>query len=217
MCTLKNNESAVRAATEETLTIFIRRYSGLWCDHLFSHLPCCYTLFASNFNRGSLMASLSDSLVRNLLEGRYIAAFSSHNEDGSIHIVSVWYLFDGSSLYIATSSRSRKARNVRLNSSVSLMVDSRDVAASCGVNVSGTGEILQSGLSKQWVERVHHKYLTEAALRDAKVGPVFAAADDVAIKITPASVISWDMRAIDQQYFGGAIGNNPGYLLPLAC
>jgi general stress protein 26 len=162
------------------------------------------------------MASLSDSLVRKLLEGRYIAAFASHNSNGSIHVVAVWYLFDGAALYVATSNRSRKARNAQSNAQVSLMIDSRDVAASCGVNVFGTAEILRGDLSKQWVERIHRKYLSDAAIKDPNVGPVFAAVDDVVIKITRASIISWDMRAIDQQYFGGSIEKNPGYLLPLA-
>lgn len=162
------------------------------------------------------MASLSNALVKRLLEGRYIAAFASYNRDGSIHVVSVWYLFDGSSLYIATSDRSRKARNAQSNPQVSLMVDSRDVAASCGVNVSGVAEILRGGQSRHWVKRIHRKYLNDAAIADPKVGPVFAAVDDVAIKITPASVITWDMQEIDRQYFAGALGSNPSYLLALA-
>jgi hypothetical protein len=28
-------------------------------------------------------------------------------------------------------------------------------------------------------------------------------------------VIAWDMRVADRQFFGGAIGSNPAYLLPL--
>ena len=161
------------------------------------------------------MASLSDSLSRKLLVGRYIAALATQNADGSIHVVAVWYLFDGASLYVATSGRSLKARNVHSNPRVSLMIDSRDVAASCGINVSGTGEILQGELSRPWVARIHSKYLSDAALKDPKVGPVFAAVDDVTIKITPSSVVSWDMHQVDQQFFGGAIEKNPGYLLPL--
>jgi PPOX class probable F420-dependent enzyme len=161
------------------------------------------------------MASLSNSLVKKLLDGRYAAALATQNGDGSIHVVAVWFLFDGSSLYIATSGRSRKARNVQSNPHVSLMIDSRDVAASCGINVFGTAEILTGDQSRSWVARIHHKYLSSGALADPKVGPVFAALDDVTLKITPSSVISWDMRQTDQQFFGGAFEKNPGYLLPL--
>ena len=161
------------------------------------------------------MASLSDSLVRELLHGRYIAAFATRNGDGSIHMVAVWYFFDGVFVYIGTSGRSRKARNAQSNPNVSLMVDSRDVAASRGATLVGRAEILTGDSARQWVDRIHQKYLSEAARADAQVGPVFAAVDDVAIKITPTDVISWDMNQLDQQFFGGAIGKNPTYLLPL--
>ena len=48
-----------------------------------------------------------------------------------------------------------------------------------------------------------------------KVGPVFAAWDDITVRIAPMSVIGWDMREADRQAFGGAFENNPDYLLPL--
>jgi PPOX class probable F420-dependent enzyme len=161
------------------------------------------------------MASLSDALVRQLLEGRFIASFATQNPDSSIHVVAVWYLFDGGHVYVGTSSRSRKARNLLTSSRVSVMIDSRDVASSRGVNVAGTAQILTGDASRQSNAKIHRKYLSEAARADPKVGPVFAALDDVTIEITPTSVISWDMREIDQQFFGGAIESNPAYLLPL--
>ena len=84
------------------------------------------------------MASLSDSLVRQLLDDRHIATLAAQNPDGSIHMVAVW-----------------------------------------------------------------------------RVGPVFSAWDDVTIQIAPASVIAWDMRQADRQFFDGVLDKNPAYLLPL--
>jgi hypothetical protein len=63
--------------------------------------------------------------------------------------------------------------------------------------------------------RIHRKYLSEAAIRDSRVGPVFASWDDVTIQITPTSVIAWDMRQAERQVFGSAFESNPTYLLPL--
>lgn len=161
------------------------------------------------------MASLSDALVRELLNGRYVASLATRNPDGSMHIVAVWFLFDGSQVYVATSSRSRKARNLQSNPGASVMIDSRDVAVSHGINIAGTAKLLTGDSSQRWNERLHRKYLSDAALADPRVGPVFAAFDDVTIQITPTSVISWDMREVDKQFFGGVIGSNPAYLLPL--
>ena len=161
------------------------------------------------------MASLDDALVRQLLDGRHVASLATENPDGSIHMVAVWYWFDGACIFVATSSRSRKARNLQPNPKISLMIDSRDPAASCGINIAGKAHILTGDPSRKCNARIHRKYLSEVALSDPRVGPVFAAWDDVTIQITPASVIAWDMRQADQEAFGGAIESNPAYLLPL--
>jgi PPOX class probable F420-dependent enzyme len=161
------------------------------------------------------MALLTDPLVQQLLQQRYIASIATENPNGLIHMVAVWYWFDGTNIFIATSSKSRKARNLKSTPKVTLMIDSRDPAASCGVTISGTAQILMGEESRRKNQEIHRKYLSSAALADARVGPVFAAWDDVTIQITPQSVIAWDMREADRQAFGRAFESSPGYLLPL--
>jgi|HubBroStandDraft_6_1064221.scaffolds.fasta_scaffold04042_10 nitroimidazol reductase NimA-like FMN-containing flavoprotein (pyridoxamine 5'-phosphate oxidase superfamily) len=159
------------------------------------------------------MASLSDPLVKQFLEGRYIATLATKNPDGCIHMVAVWYWYDGKDIYVATSTRTRKAKNLQSDSSVSLMIDSRDPAASCGVTIMGNGTALTGGASRKVNEHVHRKYLSEAAMANPKVGPLFAAWDDMTIQIAPASVVAWDMREADKHGFDGTFAANPGYLL----
>jgi PPOX class probable F420-dependent enzyme len=159
------------------------------------------------------MASISDSLVQELLHGRYIASLGTHNRDGSIHLTAVWFLFDGQLLYVATSLRTQKGRNVQARAQASLMVDARDPVASRGVTCAGTAEILTGEVSRELNSRIHRRYLSEAALADPRVGPVFAAWDDVTIRLKPSSVFAWDMREADRAVFGGAMAT-PGYLLP---
>ena len=161
------------------------------------------------------MASLSDALVKQLLGGRYIASFATQNPNGSVHVVAVWFWFDGTDVYVATSSRSRKARNLQENRSASLMIDSRDPGASYGVTVAGTSHVLSGESSQKYNAEIHRKYLSQAALEDPKLGPVFAEWDDITVRLAPASVIAWDMRQADQYVFGGSFKNNPSYLLPL--
>ena len=161
------------------------------------------------------MASFADALVEELLDARHIASLATENPDGSIHMVAVWFWFDGAQIFVATSSRSRKARNLQSNPKVSLMVDARDPAASCGITITGTAQILTADSSRKMNAEIHRKYLSKAALADASVGPVFAAWDDVTIQIAPASLIAWDMRQADRQFFGGTLERNPEYLLPL--
>jgi len=161
------------------------------------------------------MASLADAPIRELLEGRYIASLASRNLDGTIHMVAVWYLFEDNYIYIATSSRSRKARNLQASAGVSVMIDSRDPAASRGTNLAGTAKLITGDTAQRWNARVHSKYLSADALADSRIAPVFSAFDDVTIQIKPESVIYWDMREIDKQFLGGAMASNPSYLLDL--
>lgn len=161
------------------------------------------------------MASLTDALVQQLLNGRYIASLATQNSDSSIHMVAVWYWFDGSRIFVATGSRTRKAQNMKSSSKATLMIDSRDPQASFGATISATVEILHGDASQKLNAEIHHKYLSAAAIADPRVGPVFAGWDDITIQLTPVSVISWDMRVADAQVFGGSFKNNPGYLLPV--
>jgi PPOX class probable F420-dependent enzyme len=161
------------------------------------------------------MASLTDALVTQLLDSRHIASLATQNPNGSIHMVAVWYWFDGANVFVATASRSRKARNLQSNPKASLMIDARDPAASYGITITGTAQTLSGEPSRKLNLEIHRKYLSEGALADPRVGPVFASWDDVTIQITPVSIAAWDMREADRQVFGGALESNPAYLLPL--
>jgi len=161
------------------------------------------------------MASLNDPLAQQLLNGRYIGSLATQRPDGSLHIVAVWFWFDGKQVYIATASRSRKAQNVQANAAAALMIDSRDPAASCGITISGKVDTLTGEATRDPNHRIHTKYMSAAAIADPKVGPVFAVWDDITLRLTPQSVVAWDMRVADQQAFGGSFAKNPDYLLPL--
>jgi PPOX class probable F420-dependent enzyme len=160
------------------------------------------------------MASLSDPLVQELLNGRYIASLATHNADGSIHQVAVWYLFHEEHLYVATAPHTTKARNVAERGKASLMVDSRDVLASRGVTAMGRAELQRGDEALKWNRLVHQKYMSAQAIADPRVGPVFAA-EDGCIRITPEKFIAWDVRDFDNAAMGGALCGTPGYLRPV--
>jgi nitroimidazol reductase NimA-like FMN-containing flavoprotein (pyridoxamine 5'-phosphate oxidase superfamily) len=156
-----------------------------------------------------------DPTLRELLRGRYIATLGTENADGTIHLTAVWYLFEDGYLFIATSSKSRKARNIAARQTASLMVDVRKPGAERGVNGAGKAELIAGERSREINRRIHDRYMSAAAIADPNIGPVFASFDDVTIEITPVSWTVWDMAVLDAQAFGGRLGGTPGYLLPL--
>ena len=156
-----------------------------------------------------------DPSFQELLRGRHIATLGTENADASIHLTAVWYLFESSSLYIATSSRTQKARNVAARPKASLMVDLRKPGTERGVTAAGKAELISGSQSKEINHRIHSYYMSAAALSDPHVGPVFESFDDVTIRLTPVSWFTWDMAVLDAQALGGRLAANPGYLLPL--
>lgn len=160
-------------------------------------------------------ARILDPAFQELLRGRHIASLGTENADGSIHLTAVWYLFESGNLYVATASRTQKARNVAARPKASLMVDLRKPGAERGVTAACNVDVISGMQSQEINRRIHCRYLSAAALSDPGIGPVFASFDDVTIRLTPASWITWDMAVLDAQAFGGRLGATPGYLLTL--
>lgn len=150
-----------------------------------------------------------------LLRGRYIATLATENADGSVHLTAVWYLFEEGSLFIATSSRSRKARNAAARPNASVMVDSRKPGTERGVSATGRVELVTGQRSREINRRLHSRYMSAAALADPQIGPVFESFDDVTLRLVPNSWTAWNMSVLDAQAFGGKLGKTPGYMLPL--
>ena len=156
-----------------------------------------------------------DATLQEFLRGRHIATLGTENADGTIHLTAVWYLFESGCLFVATSSRSRKARNLAARPKASLMVDLRKPGTERGVTAAGRVEVISGDQSREINLRIHSRYLSAGALSDPHVGPEFASFDDVTIRLTPVSWTTWDMAVLDAQALGGRLGATPGYLLPL--
>jgi PPOX class probable F420-dependent enzyme len=148
-----------------------------------------------------------------LLAGKRIASFSTQNEDGSPHLTAVWYLYQDGCFFVATSSRTRKARNLSARPHATIMVEARKLGSERGVTATGPVEILSEAKAQEWNGRIHGRYLSAAALADPRVGPVFAAFDDICIRVRPQVWTWWDMAELDAIVLGGCFARNPDYLL----
>jgi nitroimidazol reductase NimA-like FMN-containing flavoprotein (pyridoxamine 5'-phosphate oxidase superfamily) len=66
---------------------------------------------------------LTKEEIESLLKEVKIARFCSLNDDGSIHAVPVWFKYENGQIIMGTLDASRKARNVKHNSRVTVLVD----------------------------------------------------------------------------------------------
>ena len=151
-----------------------------------------------------------------LLDGRYIVSLATLNRDTSIHLVAVWFISENGNLFVPTSSKSRKARNVLVRPQASIMVDARRDDSQRGLSVSGRAEIITGDSARALNLRIHNRYLTPGALANPRVGPVMLANDDVTIRLIPEKWAQWDLNEDDQKVFEGDLfGSAQGSLLPL--
>lgn len=154
------------------------------------------------------MPALTDQ-IRELLEARHYATLATHNEDGLIHLTPVWYLFDNHRFYVGSASSSRKTRNLVARPNATIMVDIRQPGSEGWVYASGRVEILRGYESQQVNSRILHRYLTQEAIEDPRIGRAFAATDDITLCLIPETWRSWRAKDVDEQYFGGILSSDP--------
>ena len=156
-----------------------------------------------------------DELIHPLLTGRHIASLATQRKDGSIHLTAIWYLYKHGYLYFPTSAKSQKVRNVEANPMATAMIDTRVPGQEQGVSVSGQADVIRGERGRALVAEAQRRYLTEVALADTKVGPVYAEFDDVVIRITPERWTTWNIAQMNVEQFEGKLSVETGYLYPL--
>ena len=156
-----------------------------------------------------------DEVALENLTGRHIATLATQDHDGQIHLTAVWYMYKDGDLFVPTNSKSRKFRNISARPSVSLMVDTRKPGYEYGLTTSGTATAVTGDEARTLSRQIHERYLTSKALDDPQISGFFASYDDVVIRISPHSWVSWDMGRPNVQYFGGKLSTETGYLYPL--
>ena len=140
-------------------------------------------------------AVLSDPLVAELLAARVIAVLATIEPDGSVHAVPMWWSAGESEILLATGSRSRKVRNLERDPRATFVLhDSRPGVEVCGASIRGRVEIVRGAVAQPLIARVHSRYVSDRGLILGEVSE-FLASDDVAIRLAPATVTTWDERA----------------------
>jgi PPOX class probable F420-dependent enzyme len=141
------------------------------------------------------LRTLEEPLARELLAAPLVASLATLNPDGSIHVIPVWFVWDGEALLVATSAASRKARNVEVDGRATLMLhDSPGGVDVRGVTIYGRAEVLRGTQAITIGERIHLKYVTASGLAIPSVAE-FLGGDDVVLRIVPERVAVFDESA----------------------
>jgi general stress protein 26 len=157
-------------------------------------------------------AVLADPLVAELLGARLIGVLATFDSAGVIHAIPMWYAPYDDAVLFATSSRSRKVRNLELDPRATLVLhDSRAGYEVCGASIVGSIEVVRSPAAQELIDRVQRRYVVTEAAVDDPTALSFLESDDVALRFTPAAAFTWDHRASE----GSQILRTHGWARPL--
>ncbi len=143
---------------------------------------------------------LTDEEIESFLKNAKVARFCSLNADGTIHAVPVWYSYLDRKLVVATPFGSRKAKNVRRNGNVTLLIDESETRGVWpkGVVVYGQAELEKADLALPEFTRLCDKYIKDGKAESYAKG-LLSLSRWVKIAVTPKQVASFDYTK-DQAY-----------------
>jgi PPOX class probable F420-dependent enzyme len=127
-----------------------------------------------------------DSLLK---EPKVVARFCSRNADGTIHAAPVWFTYEDGKVLVATPERSVKARNVRRDGNVTVLVDVHGPPTR-GVIVYGQAEI-EDELDPMWGVTLFEKYV-EREQAEKMCSRVLGLSKWVRVVVSPTRFASFD-------------------------
>jgi nitroimidazol reductase NimA-like FMN-containing flavoprotein (pyridoxamine 5'-phosphate oxidase superfamily) len=137
---------------------------------------------------------LSSAEINELLSMRLIANLATLDDDGSIHLLPMWFLRIGNDICIPTSHHTHKYRNLRARPHASVMIDvSRAGLNLKGVLIRGRVELVEGEEARRINRSIHLKYVTQDALSDPSVASYLSKGDDVTVTVHMDHVVSWNL------------------------
>jgi hypothetical protein len=137
---------------------------------------------------------LSSTEIDELLSMTLIANLATLDDDGSIHLLPMWFLRVGNDICIPTSSKTHKYRNLQRRPRASVMIDlSRAGLDLKGVLIRGPVEFVYGDEARQINRSIHLKYVTPDALSNPSVASYLSGGDDVTLKVHMDHLISWNL------------------------
>ena len=121
-----------------------------------------------------------------------IATVSAH--DLQPHVVPVWFLWDGESVWISSYSSTRKIRELQCNPKCSIVIDTASQAGKLSaVLFEGQAELVTEPreLVREMATRVYARYLGPEEVLAADPQEWIHSPENLLIKLTPEKTVTW--------------------------
>ena len=137
------------------------------------------------------------------LHGRRVMNIATHNHDGTIHLVAMWYGFttDGRPAF-ETFSKSQKVQNLRRDPRITALVESGDQYEELmGVELVGTAEVTEDpDILLPIARNVVERYIENTKPEDIDAVAAMMAHNRSAIVINADRIVSWDHNKLGGGY-----------------
>jgi PPOX class probable F420-dependent enzyme len=137
------------------------------------------------------------------LAGRRVMNIATHNHDGTIHLVAMWYGFtaDGQ-LAFETFTKSQKIQNLRRDPRLTALVESGDSYDELkGVELVGTAEVTEDpDVLLPVAESVVERYMGVSEPGDVKAAAALLAKNRSAVLLRVERTVSWDHTKLGGTY-----------------
>lgn len=128
---------------------------------------------------------------------------ATHNHDGTIHLVAMWYspLPDGA-FGFETFAKSQKVLNLRRDPRITALVEAGSSYDQLrGVELVGSAEVIEDhGLLMEIARGVIGRYQPEIGEADVEAIAEMMIQKRVAVRFRPDRVVSWDHRKLGGTY-----------------
>ena len=144
---------------------------------------------------------MSKEEMATFLQNQISLQIGTINKDGSPHLTTMWYLFDGENFIFHTYTKSQKIINLKRDSRITLLTEAGNQYSDLqGIIVYGNAEIINGKDSLEevirYMEMVGEKYVKDEEGAQYIEGMKLQAPKRSVVIVKPSKFISWDHTKI---------------------
>ena len=144
---------------------------------------------------------MSEEELSSFLQKQISLQIGTINKDGSPHLTTMWYFYDGESFIFHTYTKSQKIINLKRDSRITLLTEAGSQYSDLqGIIVYGNAEIINGKDSLEevirYMEMVGEKYVKDEDGSQYIEGMKLQAPKRSVVIVKPSKFISWDHTKI---------------------
>jgi len=133
-------------------------------------------------------------LIEALLEQPVLARLATANpKTGQPHLVPVWFLWDGQSIWISAFSSTRKARDLTRNPLCAVLIEPEKAGDLQAVLFEGPAELIEQPRDQVSVMalRIYTRYMGEDGVQAPEPQSWAFDPENLLVKLTPSHIYAW--------------------------